>query len=102
MNRLTPEMARAVLRGARDRAQKMYPGKQTMRLRTSTFVNVLQAEPGLIAYEKVIGTGEYMPTFDGWRIELTDEAYEAAGFRAKIVGPMGSYLEAPRRMEAAA
>jgi hypothetical protein len=103
MPRLTPEIAKAILRGARDRAKKMYPGKQTMRLRVGTFVNVLQAEPGLISYERTIGLGDYFPTFDGWRIELTDETYEATGFRAKIVSPMGSYLEAaPRVVEAAA
>jgi hypothetical protein len=56
---------------------------------------VLQAEPGLISYERTIGTGRYFPVFDGWRIELSDEADEAAGFRAKIVGPTGGYLGSP-------
>lgn len=51
-------MARAVLIGARDRAKKMSRDKQVMRLRIGTFVNVLQAEPGLVSYERMIGTCE--------------------------------------------
>ncbi len=90
---MTAAAAKASLINAQDRARKMYgPEKLVMRLRPSTFLAVLHAEPGLIRYVRLHFQESYSPFFGDWRIELTQEAYNEAapqGFRPKQFGVCG-------------
>ena len=93
---LTELGARAVLESARQRFK--LAGVHSFALRPASFIAVLRASPGLIRWEKLAESNEYVPMFNvrgvDWRIVLTDSG---EGFRAKIVGPLGSYLEAAAR-----
>jgi hypothetical protein len=104
---LTAASAKALLNNARDRALKTYgnmPNRpRVFALRATSLVAVLKACPGLLEWKRLDWLGEvYGPFFntngEDWRVEITEQQLESEGFRAKVIGPFGSYLEAtPRR-----
>jgi hypothetical protein len=100
------QAAKALLENSKTRARALFAGPtkskpQVLALRAETFVAILRAEPGLIRYERLAGSLDYSPFYgetpNDWRIEITNEPMQSAGFRAKVIGPFGSYLEASAR-----
>lgn len=95
------QAAKALLENSKTRARAVFAGpviSQVLALRAETFVAILRAEPGLIRYERLAGSLDYSPFYgespNDWRIEITNESMQSPGFRSKVIGPFGSYLEA--------